>query len=181
MAQLIFKCPYLKGGGNNKAHLTHITKYISTREGVEFLAGEKEILSACESMELEVEAKKENYVDYIATRPMVEKISAHGLFTSGNGEVALSKVAKEVAQHKGNVWLPIIALKREDAEKTGYDNVESWKILLDQYALEMAKNFKISDKNFRWYGAFHNHDHHPHIHMICYSTNPKEGFLSKTG
>ena len=221
MAQLIFKCPYIKGGGRNTSHLTHIANYISTRDGVEFIRNENrpatkkqeklinEIIkdfpnsktifeyadymqnktvgnaSAFISMALEYNidraCKKENYVDYIANRPMVEKISSHGLFTAGDGEIILSQVAQSVANHDGNVWLPIIALRREDAVKSGFDNAQSWKLLLEQYALEIAKNLKIPDKNFRWYAAFHNHNHHPHVHMICYSTNPKEGFLTPVG
>jgi hypothetical protein len=222
MAQLIFKCPYLKGGGANANHLSHLTNYIATREGVEFLTAENRNLPATKKQEefirqllkdfpnakniyeyedylkektiesasefismaleynIDVVAKKENYVDYIANRPLVEKISSHGLFTAGDDEIVLSKVSEKIANHEGNVWLPIIALKGEDAKLSGYDNLESWKMMLTQYALEIAKNLKIPDSNFRWYAAFHHHKN-PHVHMICYSTNPKEGYLSKTG
>ena len=222
MAQLIFKCPYLKGGGANASHLSHLTNYIATREGVEFLTAENRNLPATKKQEelirqllkdfpntknifeyedylkektienasefismaleynIDVMAKKENYVGYIANRPMVEKISSHGLFTAGDDEIVLSKVAERIANHEGNVWLPIIALKGEDATSSGFDNLESWKMMLTQYALEIAKNLKIPDSNFRWYAAFHHHKN-PHVHMICYSTNPKEGYLSKTG
>lgn len=222
MAQLIFKCPYLKGGGANASHLSHLTNYIATREGVEFLTAENRNLPATKKQEelirqllkdfpntknifeyedylkektienasefismaleynIDVVAKKENYVDYIANRPLVEKISSHGLFTAGDDEIVLSNVAEKIANHEGNVWLPIIALKGEDAVRSGFDNLESWKLMLEQYALEIAKNLKIPDSNFRWYAAFHHHKN-PHVHMICYSTNPKEGYLSKTG
>ena len=43
----------------------------------------------------------------------------------------------------------------------------------------MAENFKIPLDNFCWYGAFHNEGHHPHVHLIVYSKNPKEGYLTK--
>lgn len=33
----------------------------------------------------------------------------------------------------------------------------------------------------KWYGAFHDTTHHPHIHLIVYSTNPKQGFLTNQG
>ena len=52
-------------------------------------------------------AKRENYVSYIAQRPRAERMGSHGLF-NGTGDVPeLSKAAEEVANHSGNVWLPI--------------------------------------------------------------------------
>ena len=35
--------------------------------------------------------------------------------------------------------------------------------------------------HLRWYAAFHNEGHHPHVHLIAYSTVPGEGHLSKQG
>ena len=69
-------------------------------------------------------AKRENYVDYIASRPRVQKLGAHGLFTAKDGPLVLSQVADEVARHPGVVWLPIISLRREDAARLGFDNAE---------------------------------------------------------
>ena len=40
--------------------------------------------------------------------------------------------------------MPIISLKREDAARLGYDNAESWKALLNSYAMEMAEPMKIT-------------------------------------
>ncbi|KXL53840.1 putative beta-lactamase HcpC precursor [Anaerotignum neopropionicum] len=130
---------------------------------------------------LDIVAKKENYVDYIANRPRVEKLSSHGLFTSGDDEIILSKVADEVSNHQGNVWTPIISLRREDAVSTGFDHAENWKNFLSLYAPTIAENLKIPIEDFRWYAAFHNESHHPHIHMICYSTDIRRGYLTKEG
>ena len=126
-------------------------------------------------------AKKENYVDYIASRPRVQRMGAHGLFTAGDGPLVLSQVAEEVARHPGVVWLPIISLRREDAARLGYDNAERWRKLLSARAMDMAKAMKIPDEQFRWYAAFHDESHHPHIHMVCYSADSKSGFLTKQG
>ena len=130
---------------------------------------------------LDIVEKKENYVDYIANRPRVEKVSSHGLFTSGDDETILSKVADEVSNHQGNVWTPIISLRREDAVVTGFDHAENWKDFLSLYAPTIAENLKIPIEDFRWYAAFHNESHHPHIHMICYSTDIHRGYLTKEG
>ncbi|MEL5898978.1 MobP3 family relaxase, partial [Clostridium sporogenes] len=130
---------------------------------------------------LDVTEKKENYVDYIANRPRVEKLSSHGLFTSGSEEIVLSKVAEEVAHHEGNVWTPIISLRRENAVSTGFDNVEKWKDFLESYAPTIAVNLKIPIEHFKWYAAFHNESHHPHVHMICYSDDRRFGYLTVKG
>ena len=126
-------------------------------------------------------ARKENYVDYIANRPRVQKLGAHGLFNDGQDPLVLSQVAEEVAQHPGVVWLPIISLRREDAARLGYDNAASWQALLIRQVPEMAKSMKIPLDQFRWYAAFHDEGHHPHVHMVCYSADGKSGFLTKQG
>ncbi|MSU03480.1 MobP3 family relaxase [Tissierella pigra] len=125
--------------------------------------------------------KRKNYVDYIANRLRVEKMGKHGLFTGGDESLVLSRIAEEVANHEGNVWTPIISLRREDAAGLGYDNAESWHNMLSYYAIDIAESLKIKPENFQWYAAFHNEGHHPHIHMICYSTDPKKGYLTKKG
>lgn len=121
------------------------------------------------------------YLDYIANRPRVERLGTHGLFTSGNAPLVLSSVAKEISEHAGNVWTPIISLRREDAARLGFDSANAWKSLLTSKAIEIAENMKIHPDNLRWYAAFHNESHHPHCHMVCYSVNPKEGYLTKQG
>ena len=125
--------------------------------------------------------KRENYIKYIAMRPNAQRMGSHGLFTGSDDHIVLSQVADEVAHHPSVVWLPIISLRREDAARLGYDSAERWKALLSGYATEMAKAMKIPWTDFRWYAAFHNESHHPHIHMVCYSANPSKGFLTKQG
>lgn len=125
--------------------------------------------------------KRKNYVDYIANRPRVEKMGEHGLFTGGDDSIVLSRIADEVANHTGNVWTPIVSLRREDAARLGFDNAESWHNMLSYYAINISESLKIKPENFQWYAAFHNEGHHPHVHMICYSTDPKEGYLTKKG
>jgi len=125
--------------------------------------------------------KRKNYVDYIANRPRVEKMGKHGLFSGGDNSLVLSKIADEVANHQGNVWTPIISLRREDATRLDFDNAESWHNMLSYYAIDIAECLKIKPENFQWYAAFHNESHHPHVHMICYSTDPTEGYLTKKG
>ena len=140
-----------------------------------------EFISIALEQNLDKIGQRKNYVDYIAKRPRVEKIGAHGLFTGGDDAIVLSRVADEVANHTGNVWTPIISLRREDAICTEYDRAEAWHNMLSYFAPEIAESMKIPIQNFRWYAAFHNESHHPHIHMICYSVNPADGYLTKKG
>ena len=121
------------------------------------------------------------YVKYMASRPGAEKIAEHGLFSDNGTPIVLSKIEKELNEYEGNVWTHIISLKREDAARLGFDNVEAWQNLLTAKRNEIAKNMNIDPENFRWYAAFHNESHHPHIHMVAYSTKPTEAYLSKKG
>lgn len=124
---------------------------------------------------------REKYVSYIAQRPRVEKLSSHGLFTDDGVPIILSDVQKEVAESKSNIWTHIISLKREDAERLGYNNANAWMNLIRSQRNMIAENMKIAPENFKWYAAFHNEEHHPHIHMIAYSTKPNDAYLTEKG
>ena len=124
--------------------------------------------------------KKENYVGYIAMRPRVEKQGAHGLFTQNDEVINLSEVAKTVAEHEGAVWTTILSLRREDAEKLGYDNAKAWRDMLRGQANKLAKAMGIPLLDLRWYAAFHNEGSHPHLHLISYSVD-KEPYMTEQG
>ena len=38
---------------------------------------------------------------------------------------------------------------------------------------------KIDSANLKWYAAFHNESHHPHVHLLVYSVKDGEGYLTK--
>ena len=124
---------------------------------------------------------KENYIDYISHRPRVEKLGEHGLFSDVGLQFELNDVVKEIGEHEGNVWTHIISIKREDATRLGFDSVQSWMSLCQEKRNDLAKAMKIDPNNLKWFAAFHNEGHHPHIHMVAYSKNPKEGYLTKKG
>ena len=126
-------------------------------------------------------AKRDNYVSYIASRPRAQRAGAHALFTGSDAPLVLSQIAAEVAHHPGNVWLPIISLRREDAARLGYDDAGQWKNLIAGYAMEMAEAMKIPWEQFRWYAAFHDEGGHPHVHMMAWSAKPNQAYLSKDG
>lgn len=194
-------------------------RYISTREGVERLAGngavtkgQRELIQellhdfpdAVELFEYEDYCKtptlgtasafitmaldanlheidsESGYMQYIATRPRVQKRGTHGLFSSATA-VDLTSAMSELEAHEGNVWTIIYSLRREDAARLEFDNADAWRTLLMENAPTLARSMKISLDNFHWYAAFHDEGHHPHIHMMVWSDDPKEGFLTKDG
>ena len=121
------------------------------------------------------------YANYIATRPRAEKFGSHGLFTDDGIQVQLSKVTEELDKHKGNIWTAIISIRREDAERLGFNTGSRWRDMLRTQTEALAKNLKIPMENLRWYAAFHNESYHPHVHLIAYSTVENEGYLTQKG
>ena len=120
------------------------------------------------------------YMSYISLRPGAELRGRHGLFGREDA-VDLKAVEQELQQHNGNVWTLIYSLRREDAARLGYDNSESWRGLLLSKQAELSKAIGISAENLKWYAAFHDAGYHPHVHVMVWSTDPKEGFLQKSG
>ena len=111
----------------------------------------------------------------------MEKQGSHGLFTSAGEPVVLAQVAGKLDDHRGPVWTLIVSLRREDAQRLGFDSTARWMDLLRSQAITLAEGLKIPPTHLKWYAAFHNEGHHPHVHLIAYSTKPGEGFLTKQG
>ena len=121
------------------------------------------------------------YADYIATRPRAQRFGMHGLFTDHGVQVKLSEVSKNLNQYAGNVWTVIISLRREDAERLSFNTGERWRDMLRSQTSLISENFHIPMQNLKWYAAFHNESHHPHVHLMVYSTEEKQAYLSKEG
>jgi len=151
MARLIVKSPYIKGGGGAGGYV----KYIGTRDGVELMPS--------------------GYMEYMAERPR-----SHGLF-SDEDQVNLDAAMQELNKYPGNIWTHIISLKREDAERLGYDHAAQWRSLLCTHRNEIAEAMHIPPSDFRWYAAFHDEGDHPHVHMMAWSTKPGQPYLSQDG
>ena len=130
---------------------------------------------------MEALEQKENFIDYISHRPGVQKDGEHGLWDAHGKVKNLAQAVREVAEHPGNVWTPVIALRREDAERLGYDSAKNWQALVKASANDIAAAYKIQSENLRWYAAFHQKPNQVHIHMILFSADPKEGYLTKEG
>ena len=220
MAGVFFSSPYLKGG-KQSAKLANLTKYISTREGVELLKDTDNRLPATKQQhdfisrllktfpdtrempeyeDYKAECsqknaaefisqvqenygylldKRENYVDYVANRPGVKKLGEHGLWNADGKVPVLQNAVDEVAHHPGNVWTPVIAIQRSDAERLGYDSADSWRALICSELDQIAKAYKILPSHLKWYAAFHEKERSVHVHLVIFSIDPNEGYLTK--
>ena len=127
----------------------------------------------------EVESES-GYMSYIAQRPRAEKHGGHGLFSEA--DVTDLKAAKaELEAHNGKVWTFIFSLRREDAERLGYNKAAVWRNLLKQESAAIAEAMRIQTDDLRWYAAYHDEGHHPHVHMMVWSAEPKKGYLTREG
>lgn len=140
-----------------------------------------ELISTIVERNADVVGNRQNFVGYMAMRPGVEKRGSHGLFNEKDEPIILDRVANEIANHKGNVWSHVVSLRREDAVRLGFDNSDAWRELVKRHISDIANAQRIPICNLKWYAAFHDTTHHPHIHLIVYSTNPKQGFLTAKG
>ena len=122
----------------------------------------------------------EGYAKYIALRPRAERLGEHGLFGDDDA-VDLAAVADELDRYNGNVWTHIISLHREDAARLGYDHADAWRTLLRTHRNDIAAAMKIPPEDFCWYAAFHDEGNHPHVHIMAWSVEPDQAYLSKDG
>ncbi len=158
MAKIIVKAPFYKPGHKTDKGQSRggYAQYIGTREGVEIL--------------------RSGMAGYIG-----ERRGSHGLFSDEGVDVSLSKISEEIDNHPGNVWGFIISLKREDAERVGYNSAEQWVNLLRSRRNDIAKEMGITPSNLRWVAAYHNKETNPHVHMMVWSSRPQEPYLSCEG
>lgn len=124
---------------------------------------------------------KQTYLDYIATRPRAERFGTHGLFSDDGKTLVLSEESQKIREHKGNIWTLIISLSREDAQRLGFDHAERWRDFLRGNKQVIADGLKIPMTEMKWFGAFHNEKHHPHVHVVVYSNDIRNGYSTKQG
>lgn len=122
----------------------------------------------------------DGYAKYIATRPRAERMGEHGLFGDEDA-VDLTAAMAEVNSCTDNIWTHIISLRREDAERLGFDHADAWRALLRAHRNDIAEAMHIPSEDFRWYAAFHDESGHPHVHMMAWSKKPGQAYLNRDG
>lgn len=108
MPKIIVTSRYIKPNAHKR--FGNFVKYIATREGVE-----KPVQKQTPERDLD----REIFMNYLNSRP-----NSHGLFSETDKPIVLDKVAKAVANHPGAIWTHVVSLKREDAERMGYTDLE---------------------------------------------------------
>jgi len=161
MPKIIVTSRYIKPNAHKR--FGNYVKYIATREGVEKPTKNREL-------------DREIFMNYLNSRP-----NSHGLFSETDKPIVLDRAAKEMASHPGSIWTHIVSLKREDAERTGYTNLERWRDLVRRHIADIAEAQKIAPENIRWYAAFHNKESNPHVHIVVCSADVKQGYLTNKG
>lgn len=165
MPKIIVTSRYIKSNAHKR--FGNFMKYIATREGVE---------KPVQKQEPNRDLDREIFMNYLDSRP-----NSHGLFSETDTPIVLDKVAKEVANHEGALWTHVVSLKREDAERMGYTDLEHWRNLVRRHISDIAAAQKIAPENIKWYAAFHNKETNPHVHIVVYSADRKQGYLTKNG
>ncbi len=165
MPKIIVTSRYIKPNAHKR--FGNYIKYIATREGVE---------KPIPKQKVDHELDREMFMNYLDSRP-----NSHGLFSETDKPLVLDKVAKEVANHDGAIWTHIVSLRRDDAERMGYTDLDHWRDLVRRHISDIAAAQKIAPENIRWYAAFHNKESNPHVHIVVYSGDPHEGYLTSKG
>ena len=165
MSKIIVTSRYIKP--NSHKRFGNFVKYIATCEGVE---------KSAQKPDKNHDLDREIFMNYLDSRP-----NSHGLFSETDAPIVLDKVAKEIANHNGALWTHVVSLKREDAERTGYIDLEHWCNLVRRHVSDIAAAQKIAPENIHWYAAFHNKETNPHVHIVVYAADGKQGFLTEKG
>ena len=151
--------------------------------------------------ERNVSEKNAGHVEYIGTRPgvdkgeveitpdmdaghikyMDERPGSHGLFSQEEGIPNMKEIQKELLNHKGLSWRWILSLEEGDAVEMGYTDRKAWEKMVRATMKDAAAAMGIPESNLRWVAAFHGKKGHPHVHVMFWEKEPhrKVGELSE--
>lgn len=94
-----------------------------------------------------------------------------------DGDMSVEGAQADVNAHSNSLfWRQVYSMTDDDIERLAVDR-EYFKNLIMAKRDDIAKNYNISPENLRVVASFHNKDHHPHLHMVMYSTDRREGHL----
>lgn len=157
-----------------------MVKYIATRLGVDLgaMTLNDELQTFSEAGEV-----KNKYVDYIATRPGVDKSGeAHGLFGKLHDmdKVAhiddldmVSGYVQNLTENKTNIFNAVLSFTPEDAAALGLETTSDWISLIERNINMIAEEMGIPPRHLEWCGAVHPEVNHPHLHLMYWDSEQK--------
>lgn len=98
------------------------------------------------------------------------------LFDENGQELDASEAAQAATAAGSVVWRHIYSLNEEDAIRLGIDRRYMQDLLAVQKA-RIAQAYNIAPQNLRIAASWHEKDYHPHLHLVMWSTNPREGYI----
>lgn len=101
------------------------------------------------------------------------------LFDENGQEITVREAQQAVRDTESIIWRHYVSFRREDVERLSVDR-EYMKALVTLKKAALAKTYHIAPENLRAFCSWHNKDHHPHMHMIFFSTKRREGYLIPT-
>ncbi len=116
-------------------------------------------------------AQLENYVRYIATREEAEKIdeSKRNLPATKNQQKLIRRLIRDSPSSKEVLeYTVFLRLTTSNALEFISSALEQNLDLTAKQRAMLCRYMKTSSENLRWYAAFHNEDHHPHVHLMVY-------------
>ena len=136
----------------------------------------EEIDQYCKKSGQDVMLAVDYYNSYIANR-----MGSTGLFSDLGDDV--EELKRQMKEHQGTIYLPIISLKEKDADLVGLKNETDWKVKAREYVKEFAAAINIPANDLKWVCAYHEKNDEminrekdagkqPHLHFMIW-LNPK--------
>lgn len=198
-APFYFNIKFYQASSLNKEKNSEHIRYIGTRPGVDRgleIDPDKNIEPEQMSMNLTLEPESDMYDHYIrevadslGPRTEVNQLEpgtavhhikyaherprSHGLFSSGDDELSMAEIQKELLKHEGMVWRVIISLHGDDAERLDMVKRQAWEETIKTQMPDMALQMGIQESNLRWVAAYHPEEGHPHAHIVFWEKKPK--------
>lgn len=114
----------------------------------------------------------QHYVRYIDKQSTV--------FDVNGKDIPVDIAQDEIEAHSDSIfWTQIYSLRRSDVDRLSLDR-NYFKALIATKKFQIAKIYNILPANLRCYCSFHDKDYHPHLHIMFYSANPREGYVNGT-
>lgn len=98
------------------------------------------------------------------------------LFDENGQELDAGEAVRAATSTGSVVWRHIFSLNDDDARRLGVDRSYMQDLLAAQKA-RIAQAYNIDPQNLRIAASWHDKDYHPHLHIVMWSTNPREGYI----